>query len=77
MCLLTYKLDPTWYYTSQGLSWNAMLKKTKVQLELLSNSNTLLMLENDIYEHGISMISKRYAKTNTKYISSFIINLNY
>ncbi|GIY74294.1 uncharacterized protein CEXT_131881 [Caerostris extrusa] len=28
VCLKTYKLDPAWYFTAPGLSWNAMLKKT-------------------------------------------------
>ena len=28
-----YKLDPCHYYTSPGLSWNALLKKTNIKLE--------------------------------------------
>ena len=34
-CMKNYKLDPAWYYTSPGLSWDAMLKMTKIELELL------------------------------------------
>ena len=30
-----YGLDPAWYYSTPGLSWDAMLKKTKIKLELL------------------------------------------
>ena len=30
----TYQLDPAWYYTLPGLAWDAMLKKTKICLEL-------------------------------------------
>ena len=33
VCMENYELDPAWYYTSPGLSWDAMLKKTKVSLE--------------------------------------------
>ena len=29
VCLDNYKLDPAWYYTSPGLSWDAMLKLTR------------------------------------------------
>jgi len=30
VCLEHYKLDPTWYYTAPGLSWDAMMKTTKI-----------------------------------------------
>ena len=33
VCLENYGLDATWYYTSPGLSWDAMLKMTKIELE--------------------------------------------
>ena len=29
-----YGLDPAWYFTAPGLSWDATLKITKLQLEL-------------------------------------------
>ena len=29
VCLKNYKLDPAWYHTSPGLSWDALLKKTE------------------------------------------------
>lgn len=35
VCLKTYGLDPKHYYTAPGLSWDAMLKYTKIELELL------------------------------------------
>ena len=67
VCMKYYKLDPAWYYTSPGLSWDAMLKKTKVILELLSDYDMLLMFKKGI-RGGVSMISKRYAKANNKYM---------
>ena len=39
MCsrMQNYKLDPAWYYTSPGLAWDAMLKRTGIRLELLTD----------------------------------------
>ena len=70
VCMKNYKLDPCWYYTSPGLSWDAMLKKTKIELDLLHDPNMLLMIEKGI-RGGISMISKRYAKANNKYMKDY------
>ena len=70
VCLKNYSLDPCWYYTAPGLSWDAMLKKTKIKLELLHDSNMLLMIEQGI-RGGISIISKRYAKANNKYLNNY------
>ena len=36
-CLEYYKLDPCHYYTSPGLSWDALLKMSDVKLELLTD----------------------------------------
>ena len=36
-CLQYYKLDPCHYFTSPGLSWDAMLKMTNIKLELMTN----------------------------------------
>ena len=38
-------MDPAWYFGAAGLSWNATLKITKVKLELLSDSDMLLVIE--------------------------------
>jgi len=67
ICMNNYDLDPAWYYMAPGLVWDACLKKTGVQLELLSDPDMLLMFERGI-RGGVSMISKRYAKANNKYI---------
>jgi len=32
-----FDLDPCQYYTTPGLSWDAMLKTTKIELELLTD----------------------------------------
>ena len=53
--LKNYELDPAWYYTAPGLAWDAALKITEVNLELLSDPDMLLMVEQGI-RGGISMI---------------------
>ena len=67
ICMANYSLDPAWYYTSPGLSWDALLKHSKVNLELLTDPDMLLMFEKGI-RGGISMISNRYGKANNKYM---------
>ena len=58
-----YGLDPAWYISAPGLAWDAALKITKVQLELLSDPDMLLMIESGI-GGGIATISHRHAKAN-------------
>ena len=67
VCLKNYKLDPAWYYTSPGIAWDAALKITGVELELLTDPDMLLMIEKGV-RGGISMISKRHGKANHKYM---------
>ena len=67
VCKNNYGLDPTWYYTSPGLSWDALLKTTKVELELLTDIDMLLMIENGI-RGEVSTITKRHAKANNPYM---------
>ena len=44
-CLQYYKLDPCHYFTSPGLSWDAMLKMTKMQLELMTDIDMFQFIE--------------------------------
>ena len=67
ICLKIYGLDPVYYFTAPGLAWDACLKITGIDLELLSNVNMLLMFEKGI-RGGISIISNRYGKANNKYM---------
>ena len=69
MCMNHYGLDPAWYFSAPGLAWDATLKITKVQLELLSDSYMLLMIESGI-RVGIATISHRYAKANNEYMGT-------
>ena len=74
LCLKIYGLDPVYYYTAPGLAWDACLKMTNINLELLSDPNMLLMFEKGI-RGGISIISNRYGKANNKYMGK-IFNKN-
>ena len=61
VCQEKYGLDPAHYYTTPGLSWDALLKKTGAELELLTDLDMHLMIERGM-RGGISMASKRYAR---------------
>ena len=67
LCLKIYGLDPVYYFTAPGLAWDACLKITDIDLELLSDPNMLLMFEKGI-RGGISIISNRYGEANNKYM---------
>ena len=70
MCLKYYGLDPCHYFSSPGLSWDAMLKMTGIKLEKISEIDKCLFIEKGT-RGGISYIAKRYAKANNKYMNDY------
>ena len=72
-CLQYYKSDPCHYFTSPGISWDAMLKMTNIKLEL--------MVDIDMFQFhryvekgmrgGVSYIANRYGKANNKYMNKY------
>ena len=56
-CLKYYGLDPC-HYSAPGLSWNAMLKMTKVDLEKIIDPDKYMFFEQGM-RGGISYINKR------------------
>ena len=45
ICLAYYGLDPCHYFSSPGLSWDAMLKMTEIELKLISDNDMYLFIE--------------------------------
>ena len=69
-CLKNYELDPAHFVSLPGLAWQACLKKTNVELELLTDYDMLLMIEEGI-RGGICHAIQRYAKANNKYMKDY------
>ena len=69
-CLKNYELDPAHFVSLPGLAWQACLKKTNVKLELLTDYDMLLMIEERI-RGGICHAMQRYAKANNKYMKGY------
>ncbi len=67
-CKKAYGLEALHYYTSPGLAWDVMLKITKIRLDLISDPDMYLMIEEGI-RGGVSTIMKRYAVANQWYLS--------
>ena len=69
-CVETYELDPAHFISLPGLAWQACLKKTGVELELLTDYDMLLMIEEGI-RGGICHAAHRYAKANNRYMKDY------
>ena len=65
-----YGLDPCHYFSSPGLSWDAMLKMTDIELDLISDTDMHLFIEKEM-RGGISYIAKRHRKGNNKYMKCY------
>ena len=70
MCIKVYELDPAHFLSLPGLAWQACLKKANVKLELLTDYDILLMVEEGI-RGGICHSIHRYAKANNKYMKDY------
>ena len=67
--MILYRLDPAWYFSAPSLAWDAALKTTKIQLQLLSDPDIFLMVESGI-RGGIATISNSHAKANSVYMGA-------
>ena len=67
MCIKEYELDPAHFLSLLGLAWQVCLKKTNIELELLTVYNMLLMVE----EGGICHSIHQYTKVNNKYMKNY------
>ena len=62
-----YKVDPCHYFTSHGLSCDAMLKMTDIKLELIISTDMFQFIEKGM-RGGVSYMANRYGKANNKHI---------
>ena len=69
-CIEIYELDPARFLSTPGLVWQARLKKTEVEVELLTNIEMLLMAEKGIRTRICDAIH-RYANANNKYMKKY------
>ena len=69
-CLKFYGFDPCNYFSSPGLSWDAMLKVTGVILEKILDIDKYLFIEKRL-RGGIFYNAKRYARANNKYMNYY------
>ena len=63
---ITYNLDPRHSYTLPGYSWQSMLKMTKIELELISDSDMYLFLM-DAIGGGICVVNKKHVISDNIY----------
>ena len=70
-CLQYCKLDLCHYFTSPGLSWDAMLKMTDIKLELMTDTDMFQFIEKGM-RGGTSYIADRYGKANNKYMKNMM-----
>jgi len=66
VCKKIYNFDPCQYYTTPGLSWDAMLKITKIELELLTDIDMYNFIMKGI-RGGLVQCCKRHSIANNKY----------
>ena len=69
ICHEAHELDPAYFVSAPELAWNAMFKKTKLEVKLLSDPEMYWMIQSNI-GGGICHALLFYAKANNKYIAA-------
>ena len=69
-CIEINGLDPAHFSSALGLAWETCFKKTKVNLELLTDVDILLTVENGL-RGGICQAIHRHAKANNNYMKNY------
>ena len=73
-CIEIYQLDPVHFLSAPGLAWQACFKKIRIELELLTDNDMLMMTEKGI-RGGMSNAVYRYAKANNEYMKNYNKNI--
>ena len=67
----TLELDPIHNYSATNISWDALLKTTKAELDLLTDIDMLLFCEKAIRRGLNGIAEKRYMKANNPYLADY------
>ena len=68
--IVNYRLDSLHYHTLSGYAWDVLLYSSKIELELLTDYDMLLMIEDGI-RGGIRQATYRHAVANNKYLGNY------
>ena len=69
-CVANYQLDPAHYVSAPHLSWDAMLKATKMRIELLHDPEMWRKIDGGI-RGGICFVAKRHSVANNPYCPNY------
>ena len=69
-CMKYYNLDPNHCFSTPGLSWDAMLKMTKIQLEKIGDPDKHIFIEGRM-RRGICYAEKKYSKANNEQCQNY------
>ena len=73
-CIKIYDFDPSNFLTRTRLAWQACLKESKAELELLTDIDMLLIVEKGI-RGRICHATHRYSQANNKYMKNYDKNI--
>ncbi|KAB0792615.1 hypothetical protein PPYR_11269 [Photinus pyralis] len=73
LCMNVYGVDAAHYVTTPGLTWDAMLKFTRVKLELLTDMDMYHMIKKGI-RGGVSTCIKRKSCANNEFVPGYDSN---
>ncbi|KAF4529741.1 hypothetical protein B566_EDAN017894 [Ephemera danica] len=74
MCIEQFNLDPCQYYTTPGISFDAALKLTGVELELITDYEMHLLLESGIRGGSVQLVT-RHAISNDEKLPDYDPNV--
>ena len=70
-CIGSYELDPVHYFSNANYTWDAFLRMSKVHIELFTDLNQLLFIQQAI-RGGVSMVSgTRMSSANNPYLPDY------
>ena len=70
LCMEYYGLDCCHYVSLPAFSWDAMLKKTGVKLEYITDIDMYTFIESNL-RGGVTTVNHRYYKANNKYLDNY------